>query len=335
MEEVKTARSGIKYIEPADLKIGPRSYSQALLQRIPHNDPNKVDISLKIGRYNNLSGRPDTDNPRSELTLTNEELNALIQYISQNYKAVEMNAEQFIFVENQVDARIIDKFKALVGNQSETANFLIENSILTDNVYLAASAIKRHIALCDFESMLKEDLSEHDWQLWFETNKWILGSDFAEILDERKIDTDNIADYIMRAYDGFIDLVEIKKPNGGMNFWANQKDHDNYIPSTDLIKAITQCLNYIYEIERESNSTKFMERTNSKVIKPRCILIFGRSCDWDIEKKEAYRILNASFSQVSIMTYDHLLDRAKNILESQKEDEKIVVSEKIIDELPF
>lgn len=77
---------------------------------------------------------------------------------------------------------------------------------------------------------------------------------------------------------------------------------------------VTQCLNYIYAIEREANSVKFIEKTKSKVIKPRCILIFGRSNDWNDEQREAYRILNAAYNQISILTYDHLLFRAKNVL---------------------
>ena len=93
------------------------------------------------------------------------------------------------------------------------------------------------------------------------------------------------------------------------------KDHDNYVPSSDLIKAITQCQNYIYEIEREANSLKFIQRTKgTKVIKPRCLLIYGRSNDWNEEQQEAYRILNASYNQITILTYDHLLLRAKNVL---------------------
>ena len=33
----------------------------------------------------------------------------------------------------------------------------------------------------------------------------------------------------MRAFDGFVDLVEIKKPNG-LQFWSATKDHNNYVP---------------------------------------------------------------------------------------------------------
>ena len=36
--------------------------------------------------------------------------------------------------------------------------------------------------------------------------------------------------------------------------------------------------------------------------------------DWNDEQREAYRILNAAYNQISILTYDHLLFRAKNVL---------------------
>ena len=163
------------------------------------------------------------------------------------------------------------------------------------------------------QEKLQEEQPERYWQEWFTRNKWVLGSDFAQIIDERVIDTENIADYIMKSYDGFVDLVEIKKPNG-LPFWASTKDHGNYVPSADLTKAITQCLNYIYAIELEANSTKFARRIGSRVIKPRCILIFGRSYDWNDEQREAYRILNAAYNQVSILTYDHISERAQNVL---------------------
>ena len=43
-------------------------------------------------------------------------------------------------------------------------------------------------------------------------------------------------------------------------------------------------------------------------------MIFGRSNDWNDEQKEAYRILNSSYHNLAIMTYDHVLRRAKRIL---------------------
>jgi hypothetical protein len=107
-----------------------------------------------------------------------------------------------------------------------------------------------------------------------------------------------------------------------LRFWADVQDHGNYVPSSDLTKAVTQATKYIYEVEREANSVKFLERVgNVKTIKPRCILIFGRSDSWNGEQKEAYRILNASYHNLTIMTYDHVLRRAKRILGINESEE--------------
>jgi hypothetical protein len=174
----------------------------------------------------------------------------------------------------------------------------------------------------EFEMMLNQNKVEKEWQAWFTKNDWVLGSGFVRILDEREIDTNNIADYLMEAYDGFLDIIEIKRPDNSLKFWADALDHKNYVPSTDIIKAITQATKYIYEVEREANSVKFLERVgNVKTIKPRCILIFGRSHNWNDEQKAAYRILNSSYHNLTIMTYDHVLDRAKRILEIDESEE--------------
>ena len=312
MGEIKVSKKGVEYAPAQVLKTKQRVYSQALLMKIPHEHREDTDISLKVGRYTLPYGRVAANQPKSELTLDNEELNALIQYISDNYTPVNLGQGQYISVDRD-NAELVRQFKALVDGQADTASLLIENGILSDNVYVAATSIKKIGALEEYEESLAKDYPESYWQSWFSENKWLLGSDFAQIIDERRIDTENIADYIMKAFDGFVDLVEIKKPNG-MPFWAGSKDHDNYVPSAELIKAITQCLNYLRAIEEEANSVKFVQRTKSKVIKPRCILIYGRSDSWNDEQREAYRVLNAEYNQLSILTYDHLLVRAKNVL---------------------
>ena len=175
-------------------------------------------------------------------------------------------------------------------------------------------------AIIEFEEMLNQDLLEKEWQKWFAENDWVLGSEFVKIIDEREIDTDNIADYLMKAYDGFLDIIEIKRPSLEFPFWADKKDHNNFIPSGELVKAITQATAYIYEVEMEANSSQVLERVGHvKTIKPRCVLIYGRSADWDDEQCKAYRILNSSYHNLNILTYDHVLRRAKRILSIEDE----------------
>ncbi len=66
----------------------------------------------------------------------------------------------------------------------------------------------------------------------------------------------------------------------------------------------------------QANSVKFLNKVDGvRTVKPRCILIFGRSHDWDANQAEAYRILNAGFHNLTIMSYDHVLARAQRILD--------------------
>ena len=161
-----------------------------------------------------------------------------------------------------------------------TLEQLSDNNIdnLCESFLLGLETLKKKRAIIQFEKNLNNEVAEFEWQKWFNGNHWALGSEFIKILNERAIDTKNIADYLMKAYDGFLDVVEIKKPEKNLLFWASNEDHNNLIPSTQLVKAITQVTKYIYELEREANSAKFLEKIKGvRIIKPRGVLIFGRS----------------------------------------------------------
>jgi hypothetical protein len=197
----------------------------------------------------------------------------------------------------------------------ELTDYLLENDLLADDLKSVVEYRSRVAAVREFIAMLNSTLEEKDWQKWFEENSWVLGSDFVRIVDERRIDVANISDYLVEAYDGFLDLIEIKKPSPTIKFWSESKDHDNYFPHSDLVKAITQSMNYINQIEKKIDSKEFQKQVdNVSVIKPRCTLIFGRSISWDEEQKEAYRILNCYYHNLTIITYDHVLERAKRML---------------------
>jgi Domain of unknown function (DUF4263) len=140
------------------------------------------------------------------------------------------------------------------------------------------------------------------------------GSEFVQIIDERRIDVQHVADYLLKGYDGFVDLVEIKRPEGKLRFWSDALDHGNYIPHQDLIKAITQANRYLFEVERGAATVKFESRVGAPTVKPRCTLIFGRSDGWNGGQRESFRILNAGLQNISILTYDHVLLRARRML---------------------
>lgn len=303
-----------------DLKIKKTVVTRAYFWKIPHNT--KADeIYLKIGRYKKPADywgeELENPEPKSELTLDGEEFLSLISFIQEHYEPFKEGVKAFIPLDKPFEKSNADQIKALFSlpDKQNLVDFILSNNVIPEELKLGLQTANRIKAIEEFEAMLRDDLVETNWQKWFEKNSWVLGSDFVRILDERSIDTQNITDFLMEAYDGFLDVIEIKRPEGGMHFWANALDHGNYVPSSDLIKAVTQASSYIYEVEREANSVKFLERVdNVKTIKPRCILIFGRSNDWNPKQVEAFRILNSGYHNLSIMTYDHVLERARRIV---------------------
>lgn len=311
-EHIWESKNGVFYINEV-LKEKKTVETLAQLQRIPHNNSENDEICLKIGRYKILGGKPDVENPRSELTLSGEEFSNLIKFIEKFYSPMEMGVDSFIPVDGTQLSELLKRFKAVAADDSKKAAALLESGILDGDISYVIEHTKRLNSLNEFKTNLdNQALLENYWQKWFETNKWVLGSEFAKILDERRIDVGNIADYLVKSNDGFLDIVEIKKPNG-LNVWSTSIDHDNYVPSSDLIKAISQCQNYIFEIERESDSKKFGDSVEgTPVASPRCILVFGRSNNWNEKQKLALRLLNSSLNRIRIITYDQLYQRAAN-----------------------
>jgi hypothetical protein len=183
----------------------------------------------------------------------------------------------------------------------------------------------------DFNAYKKElgvGKDEEVWQKFFSQNSWILGSDFVEILDERRLDVENITDYLLRSFDGFVDIIELKLPTAP--FWTAEN-----IPKSELTSASMQCNRYILQTERKINDLEFNKKiNNTPIVKPRITLIYGRSDGWTDEQREAYRVLNSSYSNLNIISYDHLLERAKRLIGVNKVDVE-VVEEINPDDIPF
>lgn len=319
MKVVRKTEKGVEYLFGL-LKEKVQVSTRAVFWKILHNS-GQEEISLKIGRYKKTAFNLeilDCDNPKSELTLDNEEFLSLVNFLAENYEPFKSGVKKYIPIGENFNKNNLEHLKAIFNNpdQTKVIDFVVANKVLPKHLLISLQVKSRLSAIEEFENILAQDTTENEWQKWFEDNSWVLGTEFVRVLEERNIDTKNISDYLMQAYDGFLDIVEIKRPERTLKFWSDTKDHDNYIPSSDLIKAITQASKYIYEVEREADSIKFLERVNNtKVIKPRCVLIFGRSDGWDEEQKETYRILNSNYHNLTILTYDHVLERAKRIID--------------------
>lgn len=308
---VITSENGQEYVEPCILKDGLRSSCRAVFFRNEHKTTGEKIVSLKIAR-GNKRGDVFSTNPEKTITLSSSELDRLIGYIQEYYKPLNIGMTEFIEADKDV-AKLLGKVRELDIPDEEVVVKLFESGILTENLSVAITAAERSNAVAEFERAIDENQLEAFWQNWFNKNKWVLGSDYINILPERDIDVNDIADYLMKSIDGFLDVVEIKKPD--LPFWTRPDSHGNLCPSASLTAAITQCLNYLYKIELQSNSVEFLERVGgTKTVKPQCMLVYGRSDSWGENEMKSLRILNSAYHQLHIVTYDQLLIRVKQLL---------------------
>ena len=323
MDSVEVKRSkkneNIEYIDPFILKDKDMVFSQAHFFRIRvGEDCNK--LSLKIGRYkkdkkglhfskNRKTEILEVDNPKSELTLDNDELDMLISYINEHYYPLINNEKKYLSLSDETMSELIRKNPDSI---TQLINIAIEKDFDLSYINNLIEIANRRKALLEFEENLKNDVKEEIWQKWFERNNWVLGTDFVSLSDDRRIDVNNIADFIVENFDGFVDLVEIKRVGESIKFFEAKKDHSNLIPYSLLVKAITQLANYLATLEKKANENDTTNRIG-KILKPRGILIYGRSKDWKEKEYEAFRLLNASLTNITIYTYDMVYDRAKKI----------------------
>lgn len=308
---VITSENGQEYVEPCILKDGLRSSCRAVFFRNEHKTTGEKIVSLKIARGSTKSGSFSA-NAEKSITLSSSELDKLIGYIQEYYQPLNIGMTEFIEADKDA-AKLLGKVKGLDIPDEEIVVKLAESGILTENLSIAITAAERSNAVAEFENAITENQPEAFWQTWFNKNKWVLGSDYISILPERDIDVDDIADYLLKSIDGFLDVVEIKKPD--LPFWTRPDSHGNLCPSSSLTAAITQCLNYLYKIELQSNSIEFLERVDgTKTVKPQCMLVYGRSDGWGEDEMKSLRILNSAYHQLHIVTYDQLLIRAKQLL---------------------
>lgn len=320
LTEVKQSKSNdnIEYIEPIVLTDKKTVYSRAHLFRIQKGDDFK-ELSLKVGRYKKIKigdnwinwDEIETPNPKSELTLDNIELEELVKYINQHYYPLKKDENKYISLD---DVNMSELVKEKPENISKLIEIAISEKIDLSDVNKLIEISDRKKALEEFKQLYNNNATENLWQKWFQKNNWVFGSDFISVSEDRRIDVEHIADFIVKNLDGFVDVIEIKRPTESAVFFESNKDHGNLIPSQALTKAITQLVNYLSQLEKRANDIDTTERVG-KILKPRGILIYGNSKNWSEEEYKAFRLLNDSLTNVSILTYNMVFNRAKKMNE--------------------
>lgn len=173
----------------------------------------------------------------------------------------------------------------------------------------------------EMESKIKESENEEYWQQLLSKNRWIFGNSYIGIIGERRTNISSTLDHPLITEDGYLEIVEIKKPS--FPFWKKTSSGEYFlyrgkylVPHGELQCAITQGSNYIHETEREMDKRSWANSHDGIYpLKPKCLIVHGRSNNWGDPESQSYRLLNDRLHGISIVTFDHMLLRAQQTLE--------------------
>lgn len=227
-------------------------------------------------------------------------------------------------------------------SQGDVDNWLQGNlSLVSSNVALAKIYRDRNAEIKEFETNLDSDKDENYWKEFFKKNRWMFGSAYVNIVEEERIDIHHETDLPFEVEGGFMDIVEIKKPN--FPFWTLDRQGNNYmyrgkflIAHREIQGAISQLTKYIFQAEKKVDSDDYIKDHGGIIpVKPKGLIIHGRSNDWEEYEWEAFRLLNDELHNIQIITFDILLERAKNILKIMEAESSPKVEEETPDNIPF
>lgn len=147
-------------------------------------------------------------------------------------------------------------------------------------------------------------------QNWIEQNLWIFGVEYTKKHNARKIALFSEADLLMESMDGFLDLIELKRPK--YDIFQYDTNHKSYYPSVDLSKVIGQSLFYLQKMDEYKSVLEKEHKV--KILKPRIKIIAGRTNNFNDEQFNALRMLNSNLNHIQIVSYDYLLSCGKKVI---------------------
>lgn len=177
---------------------------------------------------------------------------------------------------------------------------------------LRAADLRR--ALTRLSDMLdSEVVQEKAYQEWCDDHSWVFGGAHQLRDDVRKISDDSIVDLMHPDVSGFRDVVELKRPDAPVLKY--DKSHATYYLSRDTSMALGQVHKYL---DRLHDLTADDSAGLSGIVAyhPRATIVIGRSRGWTEHEARTLRGLNQRLHGIEVLTYDHLLARAKLLVKN-------------------
>jgi len=275
------------------------------------------------GHLDSISVIKDGAKKSSKFIETTEEINLLITHLQET----DLEMILTLLGKFKSDEKVKGLLESLSNLEIENLHGAYHHQRITSELRKLELLIKYEEEGTVVEEIKKDpDLAiyaagqgEKIFQNWVEANLWVFGVDYIKKHDVRKIALFSEGDILMESADGYLDLIELKRPK--YELLKFDPSHNCHYPHPDLSQVIGQTLFYLQKLaEYKLNLEK---EYNVKVIMPRIKIIAGRSNKFTEHQKDCIRMLNTNLYSIKIITYDDLLSYGYLIL---KANEREIVS---------
>ncbi|MFZ2634121.1 MAG: Shedu immune nuclease family protein [Desulfosalsimonadaceae bacterium] len=250
--------------------------------------------------------------------------------------------------------------------RAEIIEKLLDEGAITSKDIVNTSFRKRELGIfkmlidnCDYwktyasENCIVDKSEEKVWQSFFEKNEWIFGYGldyrFQTILQQESHVSDVelngsntvIADYLL-GDKKFTTFVEVKKPSTPL-FGTIKNRSNSWRLSNDVVHSVSQILEQkasgLIKLDKQQYDS-FGNPISQKAYDSRVILIIGHwkqleessnALECEIKKK-TFELFRNDSRNIEILTYDELYDRARYIVEGDKNE---IETDNTADDIPF
>jgi len=279
--------------------------------------------SLKIEEirslYNHLgliSVVKDGNSKSAKFIETSDEINLILEKLgSSDLETILQLLEKF-----ESEEKIKGLLESLSDLEIENLHGAFQHKLITTEIENLEKLIQLEMEgnitseINNHEELLKYKAGQPEkiFQNWIESNLWVFGIDYIKKHDSRKIALLSEGDLLMESVDGYLDLIELKRPKHEL--FRFDDSHKCFYPHTSLSQVIGQSLFYLQKLE--DYKLNIEKEYEVKVIMPRVKIIIGRNSNFKDEEKDSLRMLNSNLNSIQIITYDDLVQFGKLILSS-------------------
>lgn len=213
------------------------------------------------------------------------------------------------------DQRAITAFAAKIAADPKSTGFDEKETVKRKHTVQLLHLEK---LIAEFEDRLPRNLSENDWQAYFEEKILYFQDSYINKIHKPNVAlfTTQFPDFGVITADDYLDLIEIKLPKTAL--LSYDKSHNTFFWTADLAKAISQVESYIDGVaSKRADIILQIEKLTQirlRIVKPRGIVIAGSTAEFAATppKRDYFRLLNEGLKNVEIVPYDELSRRLRN-----------------------